>query len=135
PVTTGVLSLVVEPSAGAVMAGASGAVVSTVKVTSSLVPLPSTTTVCSPSPRTLSGVWDQLPFSSTTTSTGAPSSMVTVIVVSGSPTPVIAGVESLVTSPSAGVRITVSAGTAVSTVKLRLSSTPTPLARPSAETV
>ena len=74
----GVASLVVEPSAGVVMAMA-GATVSTVNVTESLtlLPWPSAavaTTVCGPSARSAGGVHDQDPSGAVVTVIGAPPS-------------------------------------------------------------
>ena len=97
PVTVGVLSVIVEPLAGAVMTGAGGAVVSTVKVTSSaseVLPAGSVCVadaVCSPSDNAVVGVTDQLPAPLTGLVPISVPSMLTVTVAPGSPVPLIAG--------------------------------------------
>src|SRR5580765_6432090 len=125
PVMVGVLSFVDDPSAGAVITGAAGGVVSTVKVTGAegAETLPARSawvavSVVAPSGSGVVGVSDHAPPASTVAvPIGAPPAL-TVTVAPGSPVPVIVGVLSVVVEPSAGAVITGAAGVAVSIVKV-----------------
>src|SRR5580765_226412 len=126
PLMVGVVSLVDEPSTGAVMTGAAGAVVSTVKVTGAeggeTFPAGSVwvaVSVVVPCGSGVVGVTDHVPPASTVAvPMVAPVPSVTVTVAPGSPVPVIVGVVSLVDDPSVGAVITGAAGAVVATVKV-----------------
>src|SRR5918998_338505 len=109
PVIVGVLSEIVDPSAGLSTTGASGTVVSTVNVTVSdagdVLPAGSVcvaVTVWSPSASGVVTSRLQVPSGATVVVPTTVPSMVTSTVAPGSPVPVIVGVESGVTSPSGG---------------------------------
>ena len=82
--------------------------------------------VCAPSPN-VAAVTDQSPFTSATAvsvcSLAVPASMTTVTVAPGSLVPATAGVESLVTAPSAGA-VTASVGSVASTVTVTSAGVP-----------
>src|ERR671917_288304 len=125
PVIVGVLSEIVDPSAGLSTTGASGTVVSTVNVTVSdagdVLPAGSVcvaVTVWSPSASGVVTSRLQVPSGATVVVPTTVPSMVTSTVAPGSPVPVIVGVESAVTSPSAGDGTTGGSGAVVSTVKV-----------------
>src|SRR5918998_257113 len=117
PVTVGVVSEIVDPFAGLSTTGASGAAVSTVNVTVSdagdVLPAGSVcvaVTVWSPSASGVVTSRLQVPSGATVVVPTTVPSMVTSTVAPGSPVPVIVGVESAVTSPSAGDVTTGGAG-------------------------
>jgi hypothetical protein len=124
PEIAGVGSFVDEPSAGVVITGADGAVVSTVNVSGAdagdTFPLASAAVavaVCEPSDSGVVGVSVQAPLPSAgAVPTGLPST-VTVTVEFGSAVPEMAGVAGPTVDPSAGAVITGAAGAVVSTVK------------------
>jgi hypothetical protein len=123
PVTAGVASATVDPLSGAVMTGAGGAAVSTVKLTGvlSAETLPAASRcvaviVYGPSAR-VTEVHDQEPPTTVAVhSVVGPSATVTVAPVS--PVPATPGVASLVWSPSTGAVMTGAPGTVASTVKV-----------------
>jgi hypothetical protein len=125
PVIVGVLSFVVEPLAGAVMAGADGAVVSTVNVTGAdagdVLPAGSVCVaviVCEPSLNGADGTQLQPPPAATTAVHRVAAPSVTVTVSPTTPVPVIVGVLSLVLEPATGAVMTGAPGIAVITVNV-----------------
>ena len=127
----GVASLMVDPSAGAVIAMA-GAMVSTVKATLSVVVLPAASVAwrrrCAGRQPGSPGVKVQAPAASVGTVTGAPPSRTSWIVPERtSEVPVMGGVASLVDDPSAGA-VMAMAGAIVSTVKSAMSEVVLPAA-------
>ncbi|EAU68165.1 Pea-VEAacid family [Stigmatella aurantiaca DW4/3-1] len=125
PLYVGVLSLVIEPLAGVVTTGATGAVASTVKlfVLDEGLVLPATSvavarTVCGPSASGVVGVKLQLPLAfAVAVPTDVPSTMM-LTALPGSAVPLYVGVLSLVVEPLAGVVTTGAAGGVISTVKV-----------------
>jgi hypothetical protein len=124
PEIAGVVSFVDEPFAGAVITGASGAVVSTVKESGvdagDTFPAASVAVAvaeCGPSPSGVVGVNVQSPSGLVVAVPTTAPSIDTVTVEFGSAVPEMAGVASAVVDPSAGAVITGAAGTTVSTVK------------------
>jgi hypothetical protein len=112
PEKVGVVSSVVEPSAGVVMTGAAGGVVSTppgsiVKVVVAVAVLPAGSVavavrVCAPGDKGLPGVHDQVPLAATVAvQTWVPPSR-TVTEAPASPVPATSGLTSLVVDPLAG---------------------------------
>src|SRR5690606_19546333 len=121
PVISGVGLPIVDPSPDEVTPGTGGATVPTVTDTSSDGPdtlhaaLPSVAViVCGPSSNGLSGVNDQLPFSSTVVVPNSVSPSRIVTVAPGSPVPVISGVLLPIVEPSSGDVITGGSGGSVS---------------------
>jgi hypothetical protein len=124
PLIVGVVSLTTLPGAGEVIAGAAGAVLSTVMgrvLGAPVLPAGSVAvafSVCGPSLSAKGGVQLQLPLASTTAVqiTGPPAPSVTLTVLLGSPVPLMVGVVSLTTALAAGETIAGGTGAVLSIV-------------------
>lgn len=122
PVNIGVVSCVAAPFTGAVISGAVGAVVSTVRLIGEpgvLLPTASVAvgvTVVAPCGSGDGGVHDQLPFATVVVQIVFPASSVKLTVEPFSPVPVKVGVVSLITAPSVGAVIVGAVGAVASTV-------------------